>query len=65
MTKVFQVYRIQNEGEEMRLMATRSTKEKAESFVGRYFAPDLMSKVCITILEVWTNAKPDPEWDED
>jgi hypothetical protein len=33
--------------------------------VNRYVQPDMMGTVYVTIIEVWTNATPKPEWDED
>lgn len=63
MTKVFQVVKMGDS--EWRVLATRSTHDKAENVVKQYIASDLLGTVYVTIIETWTNATPKPEWDED
>jgi len=64
MIKVFQVVKVAMR-DEWSVVATRSTHEKAENVVNRSIQPDLMSTVYYTIIESYTNAKPQAEWDED
>jgi hypothetical protein len=50
--------------ENFSVLATRTTREKAEKVIEK-FPPDYMSTVYLTIFEVWTNAKPKPEWESE
>ncbi|MCK9567425.1 hypothetical protein M0R72_00580 [Candidatus Pacearchaeota archaeon] len=64
MIKVFQVVKIEMQ-DEWSVVATRSTREKAENVVKNAIQPDLMSTVYYTIIESYTNATPKAEWDRD
>lgn len=68
MIKVFQVVKVSGCSgvrDSWAVVATRSTHEKAEKVIERAIQPDLMSTVYYTIIESYTNATPQPEWNKD
>lgn len=62
MTKVYNVIRFYDNG--IKILATKSTHEKAENFV-KNFLSKLIIDVHVSIIESWTNKDPIEDWDKD
>jgi hypothetical protein len=62
MNKVYNIIRFYDNG--IKILATRSTYEKAENFAKKYLSK-LVIEVYISIMESWTNKEPVEDWDKD